>query len=130
MVYITPYHPQRNSITERMYRTLKSVLACLYNGYPLRWGKILPHCQATMNIAVHTTGQQPYYAFFSLHPPRFINCELPSIDGTDEGISEVYTIVKDTHLKMARRYRAAVNKARKNKKVSLGKLMWVKTETT
>ncbi len=29
IAYTTPYHPQGNSITERMHRTLKSILACL-----------------------------------------------------------------------------------------------------
>ncbi len=92
---------------------------------------MLPQCQAIMNTAVHTTtGQQPYFAFFSRHPPRLINLELPSVDGTVEGISEAHAIVKETHAKMARKYRAAANKARKNPKVEMGKLVWVKAETT
>ncbi len=53
--FITPYHPQGNSVTERMHRTLKTVLAALCQGHPLRWPKLLQTCQAVMNEAVHTT---------------------------------------------------------------------------
>ncbi len=44
IAYITPYHLQRNSVTERKHRTLKSILACLCNGHPLRWPKLLSRC--------------------------------------------------------------------------------------
>ncbi len=65
----TPYHPQGNNITERMHCTMKSVLACLCQRYPLPWPKLLLQCQSILNTAVHTTtGVSPYYAFFSRPP--------------------------------------------------------------
>ncbi len=37
LVHSTPYHPQGNSISERMHRTMKSVLATLCKGQPAVW---------------------------------------------------------------------------------------------
>ncbi len=38
----TPYHPQGNAITERLHRTLKTMLAILLcQGHPLRWPRLL-----------------------------------------------------------------------------------------
>ena len=70
-IYITPYHPQGNSLSEQMHRTCNSVLRSLCKGYPLRWPHMLQHVQLVMNTAIHsTTGQTPYFAFFSRHPQR------------------------------------------------------------
>lgn len=109
VAFTTHYHPLGNFITGSMHRTLKNVLACLCNGHPLRWPKILLRCQAVMNTILHTTTGQP----------RFISCELPSTNRTDEGISEVRAIVQDTHQKMARRYRAAQTPQREESSVTL-----------
>ncbi len=37
LYYTTPYHSQGNAITERLHRTLKTMLATLCQGHPLRW---------------------------------------------------------------------------------------------
>ncbi len=69
VAYTTRYYPQGNSVSERMHRTLKSILVCLFNGDPLRWPKLLSQCRAVMNTVVHmTTGQQPYFASFRATP--------------------------------------------------------------
>ncbi len=41
LYYTTPYHPQGNAITERLHRTLKTMLATLCHGHPLRWPRLL-----------------------------------------------------------------------------------------
>ena len=64
--FTTPYHPQGNSISERMHRTMKTVLNMLCKGSPYKWPHYLGETQRVLNVAVHTTlGEQPHYVFFS-----------------------------------------------------------------
>ena len=131
LYYTTPYHPQGNGVTERMHRTLKSVLSALCQGHPLRWPTLLQPCQSIMNQAVHTsTGQQPFFGFFSRYPPRLVGAALPTIDGGEEELAAAHALISETHQKMTRRYRDNANKKRKNQSVEIGTLVWVKKETT
>ncbi len=131
LCYTTPYHPQGNAITERLHRTLKSILASMCRGYPLRWPRLLPVCQATMNAAVHTSiAQQPFFAFFSRHAPRVVGARLPAVDGDEQDVDVVRRLIRETHEKMTRKYRNAANRKRKEQKVDIGALVWVKRETT
>ncbi len=55
--------------------------------------RLLPACQKVLNLAVHTTtGEQPYFAFFSRRPPCQVGVRLPEIEGTEEGIAEAHAI--------------------------------------
>ncbi|KAG0714265.1 Transposon Tf2-9 polyprotein [Chionoecetes opilio] len=131
LCYTTPYHPQENSVTERMHRTLKSVLSTLCQGHPLRWPTLLQPCQITMNQAVHTsTGQQPYFAFFSRHAPRLVGAALPDVEGEQDDMDVAHALIRETHQKMSRRYRDVANQKRKNQVVEVGALVWVRKETT
>lgn len=131
LYYTTPYHPQGNAITERMHRTLKSVLSSLCQGYPLRWPNMLQSCQVIMNQAVHTsTGRQPFFAFFGRHPPRLVGTQLPSTEEEGDDVSAARALIKETHQKMARRYRDVANRRRKTQSVEVGVLVWVRKETT
>ncbi len=83
-----------------------------------------------MNEAIHsTTGQSPYFAFYSRHSARAIGARLPGIDGTEDGVAEAHAILKETHLKMARRYRNVANRRRRNQAVAQGSLVWVRNES-
>ncbi len=126
--YTTQYRPQGNGITEGMHRTLKLVLAALCQGHPLRWPNLLQPCQVIMNQALYTSiGQQPYFAFFSRHPPRMVSASLPSVDGEADELAKAHVLVRETHQKMLRRYSDAANRARKLK-VEVGVLVWVKSK--
>ncbi len=91
---------------------------------------MLPACQKVLNLAVHTTmGEQPYFAF-SRHPPRQVSVRLLEIKGTEEGIAEAHAILRETHQKMAKKFRAVANRGRRNKKVGERSLVWVKSESS
>ncbi|KAG0727867.1 Transposon Tf2-9 polyprotein [Chionoecetes opilio] len=132
LCYTTPYHPQGNSVTERMHRTLKSVLSTLCQGHPLRWPTLLQPCQITMNQAVHTsTGKaKPHFAFFSRHAPRLVGTSLPGVEGEQDDMDVAHALIRETHQKMSRRYRDVANRKRKNQVVEVGALVWVRKETT
>ena len=127
--YTTPYHPQGNSLTERMHRTVKSILGALCRGHPLRWPKLLQDIQVVMNQAVHTTtGQQPFFAFFNRYAPRRVGATLPEVLGTSEGLTIAHELLKNTHLNMSRKFRATAKQHRRNDMVNVGALVSVKAE--
>ncbi len=49
LVHSTPYHPQGNSISETLHRTMKSVLANLCKGQPAMWPWYIKKCQKVLN---------------------------------------------------------------------------------
>ncbi len=59
-------------------------------------------------------------------PPRLISSDLPDTEASKEGIREAHEIIKETHQKMARQYRAVTNRERKNQKVEAGTLVWLR----
>ena len=128
LTYSTPYHPQGNSITERLHRTLKSVLACLSKGQPSKWPEFLAQCQQVLNTAVHdTTGEQPYYLMFNRRAPRFVGTTLPQVDDEID-ISVALDVVKQTSSENSRKWLARANVGRKDQSVDVGDLVWVKKE--
>ena len=130
--YITPYHPQGNSISERMHRTMKTVLKILCDGYPHQWPKYLGETQRVLNTAVHTTlGEQPHYVFFSRRAPRQISSTLPSFDEeiSYPAIEKAHEVVQATHREMAKKFVDSANRKRRNETVEQGSLVWVKEET-
>ena len=117
-------------MTERVHRSLKSVLSTLCAGHPQRWPQYLPSCQTALNHAVHTsTGAQPYFAFFGRHAPRKVGALLPSVPGDPEGLKVAHEVIQATHKSLTRRYREVANRNRKNAAVEVNTLVWVRRET-
>ena len=130
LCYVTPYHPQGNAVTERMHRTLKSLLAALCDGHPLHWPKHLTQCQLIMNTAIHTsTNTTPYFAFFGRHPSRSLGLPVVSSESDSDDVLEAHRLIQETQRTMTQRYRDVANRGRKNKSVDVGTLVWVKRET-
>ncbi len=101
-----------------MHRTIKSVLEYLCLGHPLRWPQLLQSYQITVNQAVHTfTRQQPYFAFFSRHPPWLVSAGLPSVSGEDEELAAAQALIRQTHQKTTRYYRQVASRKRTNPQV-------------
>ncbi len=83
LVHSTPYHPQGNTISERLHRTMKSVLTTLCKGQPAMWPRYIKKCQKVLNGAVHeATGEQPHFLMFNRRLPRLVGVELPQQDRT------------------------------------------------
>ena len=130
LLYTTPYHPQSNGLIERMHRTLKAVLAQMCKGYPLRWPALLGDCQSHMNLAIHSsTGVSPYAAFFARQPPRSVTAPLLTVQSEDSDVQRLKRMIKDASVSSQRRYRAVANRKRRNERVAIGSLVWVKSET-
>ena len=129
--YITPYHPQGNSLSERMHRTMKTILNVLCQGHPYKWPGYLGETQRVLNTAVHTTlGEQPHFVFFSRRAPRQVTSTLPSLnDGDESAVEKAHEIVQKTHQEMARKYRQLANRNRKSERVEKDALVWVRNET-
>lgn len=91
---------------------------------------MLQACQTAMNQAVHTsTGSQPFFVFFSRHPPRLVTVQFPSVDGDDDELAAAHALIQATHQKMAGQHRRVANRGRKNQSVGEGSLVWVRRET-
>ena len=128
LAYSTPYHPQGNSITERVHRTLKSVLASVSKGQPTKWAEYLTTCQQILNSAVHeTTGEQPHYLMFNRHAPRIVGMTLPQVDDEID-VKFALDVVRQTSRMNSRKWLARANEGRKDQTVGIGDLVWVKKE--
>ncbi|XP_066968110.1 uncharacterized protein [Macrobrachium rosenbergii] len=130
--FITPYHPKGNSISERMHRTMKTLLNVTCQGHTYQWPTYLGETQPVLNCAVHaTTGEQPHYVFFSRRPAIQIITTSPSIDDevSDPDITKVHEIIQKTHLQRSKTFVSIANRKRVNTNVEKNSLVWVRNET-
>ncbi len=126
LIHLTPYHPQGNSISERMHRTMKAILTALRKGQPSKWPQYIKQCQRIINGAVHeTTGEQPYFLMFNRRAPRMVGIELPHME-QDSNLSVAIELVKKTNRAQASRWRNRATRKRKNQRGAVDQLVWVK----
>ncbi len=105
LVHSTPYHPQGNSISERVKRTMKSILTTLCKGQPAVWPRYIKKCQKVLNSAVHeATGEQPHFLMFNRRQPRLIGVELPQLR-QDAGLEVVLEVLRRTNIEQERKWR-------------------------
>ncbi len=129
-MHSTPYHPQGNSISERMHGTMKSVLTTLCKGQPTRWPQYIKKCQRILNSAINeATGEQPYFLMFNRRAPRLIVAELPQI-GQDSDLEVALDVVRRTNVERARKWRDRANMGKRNQRVEEGQLVWVRKDYT
>ncbi|MEL6803794.1 MAG: DDE-type integrase/transposase/recombinase, partial [Bacteroidota bacterium] len=130
--YITPYHPEGNSVTERVHKTLKSIIGTLCLEVPYNWPRMIGVIQQVLNGAVHdTTGEQPHFVFFGRRAPRQIPGTLPSIvsDNRDEALEKAHLVIQETSKKMQRAALKRANQRVKPKEPAhVGDLLWIHRE--
>ena len=77
----SPVHPQSNGKTERANKTLKEILAKLFNNRPEQWADKLPAAVAAYNASVSsTTGYSPFYLLFGRTARVPMDRYLPSVE--------------------------------------------------
>ncbi|MPC17362.1 Pro-Pol polyprotein [Portunus trituberculatus] len=125
LTFSTPYHPQGNSITERLHRTLKSVFASLSKCQPAKLPEFLTQCHQVLNAAVHEiTREQPYYLMFNCHAHRFIGTTLPQVNDEID-ISFNLDVARQTSKENSGESKCG---EKKDQSVDIGDLVWVKKE--
>ncbi len=130
IVHSTPYHPQGNSISERMHRTMMSVLATLCKGQPAVWPRYMKKCQKVLNSAVHeTSGEQPHFLMFNRRQSRLIGVELLQLR-QDADVEVVLEVVRRTNIEQARKWRSRANIRRKIQRVEVDQLVWMRKDYT
>ena len=127
--FCMPYHPQGNSVSERVHRTLKNVMAKLNDKHPNRWPDYLQDCVRIINESVHRSlGTSPFFVHFGFHPLRTIGEVILPSDSTDSSPAAIKALVKQTLSEKTAQYRLGANRNRANDKVTVGEMVWVKNE--
>ncbi len=108
---------------------MKAVLTTLCKGQPAMWPRYLKKCQKVLNGAVHeATGEQPIFLMFN-RLPRLLGVELPQLRQNAD-LEVVLEVVRRTNIDQARKWRSRANIGRKNQRVEVDQLVWVKEDYT
>ena len=87
---VTPYHPRANGQVERLFRTLKVLLAIYAEQHPENWDEALPYAIYAYNTSVHpATGETPFYLMFGRSPPA-------QIEGTAADLGDLTSSFRPT----------------------------------
>ncbi len=109
---------------------MKSVLATLCKGQPAVRPRYIKKCQKVLNSAVHAaTGEQPHFLMFNRRQQRLIGVELPQLRQNAD-LEVVLEVVRRTSIEQARKWRSRANIGRKNQRVEVDQLVWVKKDYT
>ncbi len=109
---------------------MKSVLTTLCKGQPAVWPHYIKKCQKVLNRAVdEATGEQPHFLMFNRRQPRLIGVELPQLR-QDADLEVVLEVMRRTNIEQARKWRSRANIGRKNQRVEVDQLVWVKKAYT
>ncbi len=108
---------------------MKSVLGNLCKGQAAMWLRYIKKCQKVLNGAVReATGEQNHFLMFNRRLPRLVEgVELPQIR-QDADMEVAIEVVKRGSLDQARKWRNRANIGRKNQRVEVDRLVWVKKD--
>ncbi len=109
---------------------MKAVVTTLCKGQPAMWPRYLKKCQRVFNRAVHeATGEQPHFLMFNRRLPRLIVVELPQLR-QEANLEVALEVVRRANIDQARKWRSRANIERKNQRVEVDQLVWVKKDYT
>ena len=91
---ITPYRPQANGQIERIFRTIRAVLATLAEKKPRQWCRFLPYVAFAYNTAYHgSIRNTPFYIMFGRDPSiglhSVLTPELEELEDFEDRISNL-----------------------------------------
>ncbi len=106
------------------------MLTNLCKGQTAMWQRYIKKSQKVGNGAVHeATGKQPHFLMFNRRLPRLVGVELPQLRH-DADLEVVMEVVKKANLDQARKWRNRANIERKNQRVEVDQLVWMKKDYT
>lgn len=115
----TPYHPQANGQIERVFSTIRPMIAAAAAKHPQRWDEVIPYVVYAYNTSFHRSIRNiPFYLFFGrdtlfdhLNLNRVIRSELIDSNATRlKLLGEARDIVLQTMKREARKRKIAYDR--------------------
>ena len=89
----TPFHPQSNTVIERMNKTLQNMLAKCINEEQSNWSQQLPDVMMAYRSSVHeSTGYTPQFLVFGQELSLPLDCMYPSPQENVTTFTNLYTV--------------------------------------
>ncbi|UYV60444.1 hypothetical protein LAZ67_1001171, partial [Cordylochernes scorpioides] len=109
--FTTSYHPQTNGLTERLNRTLISMISMYVNTDQKNWDEILPFVTHAYNTTIQeTTGYSPFFLLFGREPMSLLDDDNIPIDSNMNDYDEYIENYLD---KIARTRQVVINSTEK-----------------
>lgn len=92
------YHPQTDSQTEVVNRSLQQYLRCFAGDQPRKWLEWLPWAEFSYNTSIHSSIKMtPFEAVYGIPPPRLLDyvSGTSRVQAVDEYLSDRNTILQE-----------------------------------
>ena len=130
------YHPSSNGLVERINAQVGNTLRCITQENPRDWDSFLPQVQFALNSAHHGgIGDSPYFILYGRDPPLplpelyGIPCQLNMPENMPDRLQRYkicYDKVRECYKKAFTKYSTYHNRSSRDKKITLGDLVFVK----
>jgi hypothetical protein len=132
--YCTTFHPQTDGQTEVTNRSLGNMLRALVGDNPKGWESILPLAEFAFNCSLNRSSQHtPFEVMYGTNPPSVLDLvQLPMPKRVHPKAEELAEMMQRVHADVKKqleaaneKYKAAVNKHRREVLFEPGQLVWV-----
>jgi hypothetical protein len=132
--YSTTFHPQTDGQTEVTNRSLGNMLRALVGDNPKGWESILPLAEFAFNCSLNRSSQHtPFEVMYGTNPPSVLDLvQLPMPKRVHPKAEELAEMMQRVHADVKKqleaaneKYKAAVNKHRREVLFEPGQLVWV-----